>query len=115
MGAHAFICRDLPLSRGQFTLALARPHEPGVAPQVCLQDCAAIPHLAATFMREVEAGHLSVFSRDAVDLQRIAAQQIRQRRLHRTILHFLHCGREWRDPQNSLSLARLRSAPRLCT
>jgi len=42
-----------------------------------LQDCAAFPHLAAAFTREVEAGHLVVFSRDAGDLQRFTAQQIR--------------------------------------
>jgi len=56
-----------------------------------LHDCAAIQHLAATFMREVAAGHLSVV------------------RILCCILHW--CGHHL---QSHLSLARLRSEPCLC-
>jgi hypothetical protein len=63
-----------------------------------LQGCAAFPHLAATFTREVEAGQLSVIVMQAtcteshrsatLRMSRMNEAWICQRRLHRTVLFF---------------------------
>jgi hypothetical protein len=49
-----------------------RRHEPFEISSslACLQGCAAFPHLAATFMREVEAGHLLLVVVQATDKHR---------------------------------------------
>merc|ERR1712060_70861 len=63
--------------------------------------------LAANFMKEVAAGHLSVSHRGADDLNPILVtymSRVNEARI-----------RSGHHLQNDLCLARLRSAPRLCT
>jgi len=79
-----------------------------------LQDCAAFPHLAATFTREVEAGHLSIVAMQAT------CRESQRNRFANVVCTEPFClfyivGASGRNLQNNLSLARLRRAPRLCT
>jgi len=86
-----------------------------------LQECAAFPHLAATFMREVAACHFLVVlawttcSRSCATprMSRGDEARIRQRRLNKSI--FYCSGWSGHNLRNNLSLAHLRSAPCLCT
>merc|ERR1712060_359696 len=99
----------------------------GEWPMGCLQDCAAFRHLAATFTREVEAGHLSFChiltlgchlherGRGWPQFNYRGADDLKP-----TLVACMSRGYEARiwsghHPQNDLCLARLRSAPRLCT